>query len=126
MVSVEAETERKKRSHVETTPQQDLQFKTKRAGFDDLELVHNAPPGISRDDVDLLVELLDHEQSAPIVIESMTGGTPAAAWLNKMLTGSRNVVELQKAPAVILGSTREWLEAPGFGPDEYTRRKRGG
>src|SRR6266851_9755194 len=54
---LEAETERRKRSHIETTLQQDVQFRTKKTGFDDVELVHNAVPGINRDDVDLRVKL---------------------------------------------------------------------
>ena len=73
MVLLEAETERRKRSHIETTMQQDVQFKTKKTGFDDVELVHNPIPGVNRDDVDLSVKLFGHDLAAPLVMESMTG-----------------------------------------------------
>lgn len=35
------------------------------------------------------------------------------------LTGSNDLTELQKAPAVIMGATREWLLARGLSLDEY-------
>jgi len=41
--------------------QQDVQFKSKKTGFDDVELVHNAVPGINRDDVDLSAKLFGHD-----------------------------------------------------------------
>jgi len=41
------------------------------------------------------------------------------------LTGSKNVAELQKAPVVIRGSTREWLQARGFDPAWYATQRGG-
>lgn len=108
MVSVEAETERRKRSHLETTMHQDVQFKTKKTGFDDVELVHNALPGINRDSVDLSVKLFGHELSAPLVIESMTGGTPAAAKLNEVLGQAAQELRI----AIGVGSQRAGVEKP--------------
>lgn len=108
MVFLEAETERRKRSHIETTMQQDVQFKTKRTGFDDVELVHNSLPGINRDDVDLSVTLLGHKLSAPLVIESMTGGTPTAAKLNDVLGQAAEELKI----AIGVGSQRAGIEKP--------------
>ncbi len=105
---VEAETERRKRSHIETTMQQDVQFRTKKTGFDDVELVHNALPGINRDNVDLSVKLFGHELSAPLVIESMTGGTPAAAKLNEILGQAAQELRI----AIGVGSQRAGVEKP--------------
>jgi len=108
VASAEAETERRKRSHIETTMQQDVQFRTKKTGFDDVELVHNALPAINRDDVDLSVRLFDHELSAPLVIESMTGGTAAAARLNEILGQAAQELKI----AIGVGSQRAGIEKP--------------
>ncbi len=108
MSQLEAETERRKRSHIETTMHQDVQFKTKRTGFDDIELVHNAIPGINRDEVDLSAKLFGHDLSAPLVIESMTGGTPAAAKLNEILARAAEDLGV----AIGVGSQRAGIEKP--------------
>jgi len=105
---LEAETESRKRSHIETTMQQDVQFRTKKTGFDDVELVHNAIPGIDRDDVNLSVDLFGHHMAAPLVIESMTGGTPTAAKLNEILA---QVAE-ELGIAIGVGSQRAGIEKP--------------
>jgi isopentenyl-diphosphate Delta-isomerase len=112
---LEAETERRKRSHIETTLQQDVQFKTKKTGFDDVELVHNALPGINRDDVDLRVKLFGRQLSAPLVIESMTGGTPTAAKLNEILGTAAQELGI----AIGVGSQRAGIEKPDLA---YTYR----
>ncbi len=105
---LEAETERRKRSHIETTMQQDVQFKAKKTGFDDVELVHNAIHNIDRDDVDLSVKLFGHQLSAPLVIESMTGGTPTAAKLNEILGEAAEEMRI----AIGVGSQRAGIEKP--------------
>ena len=105
---LEAETERRKRSHIETTLQQDVQFRTKKTGFDDVELVHNAVPGINRDDVDLRVKLFGRDMAAPLVIESMTGGTPTAAKLNEILGMAAEELGI----AIGVGSQRAGIEKP--------------
>ncbi len=87
---------------------QDVQFKVKRTGFDDIELVHNAIPGIDRDEVDLSVKLFGHGLSAPLVIESMTGGTPAAAKLNEILAQAAEDLGV----AIGVGSQRAGIEKP--------------
>ncbi len=108
MVLLEAETERRKRSHIETTMQQDVQFKTKKTGFDDVELVHNAIHDIDRDDVELSVKLFEHQLAAPLVIESMTGGTPTAAKLNEILAQAAEELKI----AIGVGSQRAGIEKP--------------
>ena len=88
--------------------QQDVQFKTKKTGFDDVELVHNAIPGINRDDVDLSVKMFGHDLEAPLVIESMTGGTSTAAKLNEILAEAAEELGI----AIGVGSQRAGIEKP--------------
>jgi isopentenyl-diphosphate Delta-isomerase len=108
VVLLEAETERRKKSHIEITMQQDVQFKTKKTGFEDVELVHNAIPGINRDDVDLGVKLFGRDLSAPLVIESMTGGTSTAARINEILGQAAEELRI----AIGVGSQRAGIEKP--------------
>ena len=95
--------------------QQDVQFKTKRTGFDDVELVHNAVPSINREDVDLRIRLFGRQLDAPLVIESMTGGTPTAAKLNEVLGQAAEEMHI----AIGVGSQRAGIEKPDLA---YTYR----
>lgn len=77
-------TTSRKASHIQTTLHQDVQSHVP-TGFDDVRLVHKALPEIDRDEIDLSTEIFGHKMSAPLIIESMTGGTPKAAKINRTL-----------------------------------------
>jgi isopentenyl-diphosphate delta-isomerase len=38
------------------------------------------------------------------------------------LTGSKDIDQLHRSPAIILGKTAEWLRIRGFIPEEYASR----
>jgi isopentenyl-diphosphate delta-isomerase len=80
----ESQTAKRKLSHIQTTLHRQVQSRTP-AGFDDVRLIHKALPEIDRDEIDLSTELFGHKLRAPIIIESMTGGTPLAARINRTL-----------------------------------------
>jgi len=80
----ETQTEKRKLSHIQTTLHKDVQSRTP-TGFDDVRLIHKALPEIDRDEIDLSTELFGHKLKAPLIIESMTGGTPLAAKINRTL-----------------------------------------
>jgi isopentenyl-diphosphate delta-isomerase len=48
-------------------------------------LIHNALPELDIDDIDTSTTFLNHRFSAPIIIDSMTGGTPEASIINARL-----------------------------------------
>ena len=77
-------TAKRKQSHIQTTMFRDVQSHVP-TGFDDVRFVHRALPEIDRDEVDLSTEIFDHRMQAPLIIESMTGGTPKAAKINRTL-----------------------------------------
>jgi len=77
-------TAKRKLSHIQTTLHQDVQSHVP-TGFDDVRLVHRALPEIDRDEIDLSTEIFGHRMNAPLIIESMTGGTPMAAKINRTL-----------------------------------------
>ena len=77
-------TANRKVSHIQTALQQDVQSHVP-TGFEDIRLIHKALPEVDRDEVDLSAEIFGHKINAPILIESMTGGTPMAARINRTL-----------------------------------------
>ena len=77
------------------------------AGFDNVRLDHCAIPECRLEDIDLGIEFLDHNISAPLFIGAMTGGTARATSINRALA------ELAEATGIGLavGSQRASLEA---------------
>ncbi len=102
-----SETATRKRSHIDTALRRDVGSHVG-TGFDDVFLVHMALPEIDREDVDVSTELFGHRLSAPILIESMTGGTPIAAKINAAL--GKIAEELQVPMGV--GSQRAAIDDP--------------
>ena len=77
----ESQTAGRKLSHIQTTLHQQVQSHVP-TGFDDVRLLHRALPEVDRAEVDLSAEIFGHKLNAPLLIESMTGGTPLAAKIN--------------------------------------------
>jgi isopentenyl-diphosphate delta-isomerase len=102
-----SETVARKLSHIATTLGKDVRSHVA-TGFDDVFLVHMALPEIDREDVDVSAELFGHRLSAPILIESMTGGTPIAAKINAALG---KVAEELRIPMGV-GSQRAAIDDP--------------
>jgi isopentenyl-diphosphate delta-isomerase len=101
------ETVERKTSHITTTLHRDVQAHVA-TGFDDVCLIHNALPDLNGDEIDLTTELFGHKLAAPIIIESMTGGTPIAAKINAAL--GKVAEELQIPMGV--GSQRAAVDDP--------------
>lgn len=101
------ETTTRKLSHIRTTLREPVQSHVP-TGFDDVYLVHKALPEINRSEIDLSTDLFGHRLRAPVIIESMTGGTPKAAKINKALAKAAEKLEL----AMGVGSQRAALENP--------------
>ena len=98
-------TAKRKLSHIQTTLKQDVQSHVP-TGFDDVRLLHKALPEIDRDEVDLSTEIFGHRMNAPLIIESMTGGTPMAAKLNSTLAKVAQKLEIGMG----VGSQRAAIE----------------
>jgi isopentenyl-diphosphate Delta-isomerase len=78
------------------------------AGWDDVDLVPAALPGVSPHEVDLWIDLLGHRLAAPVVLAGMTGGHPDATELNAVLGAAAQRLGL----AVGVGSQRAALIEP--------------
>jgi isopentenyl-diphosphate delta-isomerase len=70
--------------------------------------VHNALPELDREEIDLTCELFGHKLAAPVIIESMTGGTPMAAKINGTLS---KIAEELRIPMGV-GSQRAAIDDP--------------
>jgi isopentenyl-diphosphate delta-isomerase len=68
----------------------------------------------------------------PVLEKAMEGEAVLRRYVNQLinelkvvmfLVGASNIEELKKVPAVILGTTAEWLRYRGINPEEYALRK---
>ncbi|MFC7059240.1 type 2 isopentenyl-diphosphate Delta-isomerase [Halovenus salina] len=105
----------RKDDHIRIVEEEDVE--TGGTGFQDIRLIHEALPEIDYDDIETSVEFLGEELSAPIVIESMTGGHPNTTALNRALAAAAE----QTGIAMGVGSQRAALDDPDDGVAEsYT------
>ena len=77
-------------------------------GFNKYKLVHQALPEIDWDEIDLTVDIFGKKLSAPIIISSITGGTPHAAEINKNLAKAAQALNI----GMVVGSQRMAIEDP--------------
>jgi len=110
----EDQTAKRKLGHIQTTLREQVQSHVS-TGFDDVRLIHRALPEIDRDEIDLSTEMFGHRLRAPLIIESMTGGTPQAARINRTLAKVAEKLGI----AMGLGSQRAGIEAESLA---YTYR----
>lgn len=100
-------TPSRKREHVELCVQEDVSFRHRRTGFDDLRFRHNALPEIDLASVDTSTEFLGRAMRAPLLISCMTGGYPEAEQINASLARAADRFGL----AIGIGSGRQALES---------------
>jgi isopentenyl-diphosphate Delta-isomerase len=77
-------------------------------GLEHYQFVHRALPEINLDDIDLSLTIFGKRLNAPVLISSMTGGTPEATSINLALAAAAQEAHL----AMGVGSQRAALEDP--------------
>ncbi len=75
----------RKKDGIEIPLQKNVQAKSTSTYLEHVRLVHNALPEMNFDDIDTSTSFLGHKFSAPIIIDSMTGGTDEATVINGRL-----------------------------------------
>ena len=97
----------RKDDHIRISSEKDVQSSLT-TGLEDIHLIHEALPEINLDEIDLSISLFNKRLNAPILISSMTGGTPNTLRINQMLAEAASELGL----AMAVGSQRAAIEQP--------------
>lgn len=100
--------QRRKSNHIRINLQEDVNFKHVSTGFERYRLLHCALPQFSLGDVDTTTTLLGKRLGAPLLISSMTGGTPEAIAINNRLAEAAQAAGIGMG----VGSQRAAIEDP--------------
>lgn len=76
---------KRKNDHLDLATRGNVGFRDKTTLLECVELVHDAMPELSLDEIDLRVRVLGRSLRAPIVVAGMTGGTERARNINREL-----------------------------------------
>src|SRR5262245_44647362 len=95
----------RKADHIDLCATGDVGFRAKTTMLEHVELVHDALPELSLDEIDTGVTLLGKELRAPLVIAAMTGGTEKARDINRGLAA----IAEERGYGFGLGSQRAML-----------------
>lgn len=76
---------RRKKEGIDIPLKEKVQGKENSTLFEDVVLMHNALPEIDFDQINITTTFLNKKFSAPLIIDSMTGGTDEALIINKRL-----------------------------------------
>jgi len=101
----------RKADHIRINLEQDVRS-AQTTGLERYRFVHEALPELSLDQVDTSLTLFGKRLSAPILISSMTGGTPQAMTINQRLAEAAQACGI----AMGVGSQRAALEDPSLIP----------
>ncbi len=97
----------RKKDHIQINLKEDVSSALT-TGLEQIQLEHNAVPELDFQQIDLTSTFLDHQLQAPLLISSMTGGTPEAEKINIALAEAAQA----RGIAMGLGSQRAMLEDP--------------
>jgi isopentenyl-diphosphate delta-isomerase len=99
-------TQRRKNDHIRINLEEDVYSRGITAGFEEFRFVHNALPELNLSDVDTVTAFLGRQLDVPILISSMTGGTPEALEILRNLASAAE----HTGCAIGVGSQRAALE----------------
>jgi isopentenyl-diphosphate delta-isomerase len=100
----------RKSEHIRINLEEDIAFERVSTGFEHYRLLHRALPGVDLKDVDTSIDLLSRRLTAPLLISSMTGGTPEAQAINRRLAEAAQ----EAGVGLGLGSQRAAIEDPAL------------
>lgn len=114
------QTQGRKSDHIKICLEEDVQHRHVTTGFEDIYLVHKALPEIERSKIKPTTTVLGHKFSAPLIVESMTGGAPNTSEINAAIAEAVEKLGLGMG----VGSQRAALENPKIvGTFSIARRK---
>lgn len=98
---------KRKKEGIDIPLKRDVQARSNSTYLECVKFIHNALPEIDFEDIDTATTFLNHKFSAPIIIDSMTGGTPEATKIN----GRLGELAEEYGFAMGLGSQRAGLKS---------------
>ena len=101
-------TVQRKAEHIRICLESDVGFQTQGSGFDNYQFTHHCLPELDYGTIDITTKFLGKQLGAPILISSMTGGTPQAKEINHRLAAVAQEYKL----AMGVGSQRVAIEQP--------------
>jgi len=110
--------QQRKTDHIRINLQEDVDFKRVSTGFERYTFAHCAMPDFDLEDVDTFVTLLGKRLAAPLIISSMTGGTPEARAINQRLAEAAQAAGIGMG----LGSQRAAVQDPALADTYQVRR----
>jgi isopentenyl-diphosphate delta-isomerase len=110
-------TSHRKKDHIQINLNEDVSSALS-TGLEQIQLEHNAAPELDLGQINLASTFLGHDLSAPLLISSMTGGTPEAGKINAALAEAAQA----RGIAMGLGSQRAALEDPSIKETYQIRR----
>jgi isopentenyl-diphosphate delta-isomerase len=102
--------QRRKSEHIRINLEEDVGASCVSTGFERYRLLHKALPEVDLAAIDTSVELLGKRLVAPVIVSSMTGGTPEARTINHRLAEAAQ----QAGIGMGLGSQRAAIEDPSL------------
>jgi len=105
------ETQTRKADHIRICLDEDVQFHRNTNGLERYRFTHCCLPELNRNEIDITTEFLGKFLGAPLLISSMTGGTPLAKTINFRLAEVAQHYKL----AMGVGSQRVAVENPQVG-----------
>ena len=109
--------QQRKSDHIRINLQEDVNFEHVSTGLERYYFIHCARPDLDLDAVDTGTTLLDKRLAAPLLISSMTGGTPEASAINQRLAEAAQAAGIGMG----LGSQRAAIQDPSLA-DTYRVR----
>ncbi|WP_088241434.1 type 2 isopentenyl-diphosphate Delta-isomerase [Calothrix rhizosoleniae] len=113
-----ATTQSRKADHIRICLEADVQCHQATNGLERYRFTHHCLPELDYQDIDLSTNFLDKKLGAPLLISSMTGGTPQAGMINQRLAKVAQKYQL----AMGVGSQRVAVEKPEVA-DTFAVRK---
>ena len=111
-------TVQRKAEHIRICLESDVGFQTQGSGFDNYQFTHHCLPELDYGAINITTKFLGKQLGAPILISSMTGGTPQAKEINYRLAAVAQEYKL----AMGVGSQRVAIEQPEVADTFQVRR----